>query len=277
VKIYVAGPMRGYKNFNFEAFDSLSAYIDECGDDPINPAEHDREVYPDIETWEGFAAGDIGKCPKFVLADALRWDLEQVCKADAIALLPGWEKSSGANHERYMAEVTGCMIYLATPNVVGWKLMLDSQQIRVSNKLPASGETIVTNDTTGGKKGAKIERYDLIPVEPLAEVARVYGLGAKKYAERNWEKGYDWSLSYAALQRHVNAFWKGEDTDPECKTCHLANVVFHCFAMMEWMKTHPELDNRPISEQARAIKKLKLNYPQIFEEAPNGLSSVQGG
>jgi 5'(3')-deoxyribonucleotidase len=107
-----------------------------------------------------------------------------------------------------------------------------------------SGEVRVVNKTTGGQKGSKLERYDLIPTGPLAEVARHYGRGARKYDDHNWRRGYDWSLSYAALQRHAQAFWDGEDIDPETGSHHLAAVVFHALAMMEWGKTHPELDDR---------------------------------
>lgn len=99
--------------------------------------------------------------------------------------------------------------------------------------------------STGGQKGSKLERYDLIPVEPLAHVARVYGAGARKYADRNWEKGYDWSLSYAAMQRHANQFWGGEWADEETGCPHLASVIFHAMALMEYHETHPEFDDRP--------------------------------
>lgn len=99
--------------------------------------------------------------------------------------------------------------------------------------------------TTGGAKGVKSERHDLIPMGPLKEVAERYGLGIKEgYGERNWELGYKWSLSYAALQRHLTAFWQGEDEDPGTGSSHLAAVVFHAFALMEFQKTHPELDDR---------------------------------
>lgn len=107
-------------------------------------------------------------------------------------------------------------------------------------------ELRVVNEATGGAKGSKPERYDLMPVSPLAEVARVYGMGAAKYEPRNWERGYDWSLSYAALQRHLNAFWGGKSLDDESGFHHLAHAVFHCFAMMEWEATHPELDDRVV-------------------------------
>jgi hypothetical protein len=111
--------------------------------------------------------------------------------------------------------------------------------------VPASGEVRVTDPTTGAAKGSKPERYDLIPVGPLANVARVYGKGAEKYAERNWEKGYAWHLSYAAMQRHVNAFWAGQSIDPETGCHHLACATFHLFALMEYEARETGTDDRP--------------------------------
>lgn len=105
-------------------------------------------------------------------------------------------------------------------------------------------EVRITNALTGGQKGQKDERYDLIPVGPLRQLARHYGVGARKYDDHNWRRGYDWSLSYAALQRHAQAFWSGEDTDEETGSPHLAAVAFHAFALLEWATTHPELDDR---------------------------------
>lgn len=108
-----------------------------------------------------------------------------------------------------------------------------------------SSETRVVDADTGGEKGKKLERFDLIPVGPLEAVAKHYGIGASKYADRNWERGYKWSLSFAAMMRHAWAFWRGEDTDPENGSPHLAAVVFHAFALMEYGRTHPEKDDRP--------------------------------
>lgn len=116
-------------------------------------------------------------------------------------------------------------------------------------EFPEHKEYRRTNTLTGGQKGEKLEAYALIPVEPLAEVARVYGYGQRKYEARNWERGYEWSLSYSALMRHANAFWSGESIDPDSGRHHLASVVFHALAMMEWEETHPELDDRPKEEE----------------------------
>lgn len=108
----------------------------------------------------------------------------------------------------------------------------------------ASNEIRVTDPVTGGQKGQKPEQYSLIPVEALAEVARVYGEGAKKYAPHNWRKGYSWSLSYDALQRHINAFWRGESLDPDDGLHHLAHACFHLFLLMTFEKEGLGTDDR---------------------------------
>ncbi len=114
-------------------------------------------------------------------------------------------------------------------------------------------EVRTTNEATGGQKGVKLERFDLIPVRPVIAVARLYGFGAEKYESRNWERGYEWSKSFGAMQRHSWAFWGGEDLipqneagdDPTAGMPHMAAVAWHSFALMEWAFTHPELDDRP--------------------------------
>ncbi|MEK6881691.1 MAG: dATP/dGTP diphosphohydrolase domain-containing protein [Nanoarchaeota archaeon] len=106
-------------------------------------------------------------------------------------------------------------------------------------------EVRIKNKLTGGEKCQKPVRYDLIPVVPLEYVALVYGYGIKKYSERNWERGYKWSLSIAALFRHIYGFLKGEWLDPESKLPHLAHAVFHLFAVLEWYTTHKELNDLP--------------------------------
>lgn len=95
-----------------------------------------------------------------------------------------------------------------------------------------------------GRKDQKLARFDLIPVKPLWMVAEIYGLGCSKYAERNWEKGYLWSRSYAACQRHLSQFWAGESYDPADGGHHLASAVFHILALLEFEETNLDGDDR---------------------------------
>jgi hypothetical protein len=72
----------------------------------------------------------------------------------------------------------------------------------------------------GVKFDADKARYDLIPPEIEEAIAQVLTFGAEKYGERNWELGMAWSRPYAALRRHMGAWWSGEDKDPETGMPH---------------------------------------------------------
>tara|TARA_R110000868_G_scaffold384978_1_gene652681 strand:- start:357 stop:824 length:468 start_codon:yes stop_codon:yes gene_type:complete len=64
-------------------------------------------------------------------------------------------------------------------------------------------------------------RYDLIPPELEEAIAMVLSFGAAKYGDaRNWEKGMRWGRPYAAMRRHMAAWWKGEDRDAESGMPH---------------------------------------------------------
>lgn len=106
-----------------------------------------------------------------------------------------------------------------------------SEEVRVTSK-------------TGGQKGTKPARFGLIPPMALWKVAELYGKGAEKYDDWNWRKGYDWHLSYDAMQRHLALFWSGEDIDPETGMPHLACAAFHCLTLLTFMDEHPEFDDR---------------------------------
>ena len=110
MKIYLAGPMRGIPQFNFPAFYAAAAKLRAEGHFVFSPAERDNERHgTDIS--KGNAMGDESKAAKdhgFNMREALAHDLAFICAdADAIALLPGWESSKGANAERATALALG--------------------------------------------------------------------------------------------------------------------------------------------------------------------------
>lgn len=108
-------------------------------------------------------------------------------------------------------------------------------------------EQRVVDPDTGGEKGMKDVRIHAIPWEGLAELGRVYAFGEEKYADYNFRKGYKWSLSFDALQRHLWSWWAGEDTDPESGHHHLAHVTWHGFTLLLFAITGKGNDDRPVS------------------------------
>ena len=106
-------------------------------------------------------------------------------------------------------------------------------------------EVRIVDKGTGGEKGQKDVRLHGIPWEALSELGRVYAFGEQKYDDYNFRKGYQWSLSYDALQRHLGAYWNGEDRDAESSLHHLAHAAWHCFTLLLFALTERGTDDRP--------------------------------
>ncbi len=90
-KCYVAGPMRGIEAFNFPAFEAATAALRALGWHVFSPAEFDQTFgYTDEN--RGYIRRDL-----HVIVNELH-------DGYAIIMLPGWQKSVGANAERDVAE-----------------------------------------------------------------------------------------------------------------------------------------------------------------------------
>lgn len=101
-----------------------------------------------------------------------------------------------------------------------------------------------TVSATGGEKGQKLAQMSSLDPHALSVVAEIAGFGAQKYSKLNFMKGYDWSLSYDALQRHLHAFWAGQDRDDESGMLHLGHAAWHCLAMISFLERGLGTDDR---------------------------------
>lgn len=88
------------------------------------------------------------------------------------------------------------------------------------------------------KLDAEKTMLQLVPPEFIWATGRGLTHGVKKYSAGNWalEPGFDWSRIYGGLQRHLNAFWSGEDIDPESGNHHLD----HACCMLAFLVTYKE-------------------------------------
>jgi hypothetical protein len=98
-------------------------------------------------------------------------------------------------------------------------------------------------------KGVKFDngktRFELVPPEGPAAVAAILTLGAAKYGDRNWEAGMDWSRPYGAMLRHLNAWWAGEDRDPDTGKSHLWHAACNLFFLIAYEQRRAGNDDRP--------------------------------
>lgn len=106
---------------------------------------------------------------------------------------------------------------------------------------PAEVRTV---SNTGGEKGQKQARLGSIDPKALLTLAEVAGFGEQKYSRLNYLKGYPWSLSYDAMQRHLHMFWAGQDNDDESGLPHLAHAAWHCLAMLAFAQHDLGTDDR---------------------------------
>ncbi len=105
--------------------------------------------------------------------------------------------------------------------------------------------TAEKNNTPGGRKDDQDKpRMDLLPPELLEEVSKVLAFGARKYEPRNWEKGMDWGRVHGAALRHLTAWSKGEDTDPETGLSHLAHAACNLAFLIAYEKRNVGVDSR---------------------------------
>lgn len=69
-------------------------------------------------------------------------------------------------------------------------------------------------------------RVELVPTSAIIALAKVFEFGAIKYKEWSWRKADDANNKYyAALMRHLLAWRRGEEIDPESNLPHLFHVL----------------------------------------------------
>lgn len=90
IKVYVAGPMTGLPDFNRGAFFEAGGVLFDNGHIVLNPA-----VFPD-----GLEHSDYMKIC-----------LPMIDAAEAVVMLPGWEKSKGANMEFQYAQIRNLPVF----------------------------------------------------------------------------------------------------------------------------------------------------------------------
>jgi hypothetical protein len=273
--------MTGIPKMNFPAFEAAAKQLRETGIDVVSPAELDDDTDRkfalasedgDLEasgtdkSWGDFLARDV----KLLADDGI----------EAIVVLPGWEDSRGARLETFVGRLCGLPV-LTYPDLGyvserslglahgprGVDSVEDGKRVECKlnyDALPpefrkpevgaikqyidravAMEEERVVDPTTGGEKGSKQAVLgDLCP-KALMLVAQVAGFGRRKYNRLNYLKGFDWSLSYDACQRHLHAFWAKEDIDPESGLPHLAHAAWQCLCLLAFGLRGLGKDDRP--------------------------------
>lgn len=282
MRLYVAGPMTGRPHHGFPDFDRAARQLRARGHDVVSP----HELSLDRAEAAGYATRVPGgrllddenvheHLSAIPWEHHLREDLKEMLSCDGVVVLDGWTASRGAVLEVSTAYRVGLPVYRQAPGAPGGvdpvnegalaraigeaaepppdlhgpdpSPSVSTQRTIPGTSLPAV--EVVEDGRTGAVKadGGK-PRTDLMPPAPLLDIADVFRFGADKYADRNWERGFDWSRLYGSAMRHLLQWWGGQDNDPETGMSHLAHLGCNVLMLLEYQHSQAGRDDRPYRE-----------------------------
>ena len=169
--VYIAGPMRGKKYYNFPAFDSAAGLFREIGCVVYNPADLDREhgfdpmQLPDDYNWH-LPPQDYG----WSLRDCIARDLNAVQECDIIYMLHGFAESVGAMAELHVARWAGKIIII--------------QGCKDERKVIHAAMCAASRDWGSRQDDNKtfVERWNLPVLRDAEEVVEGQGVGVSRCA-----------------------------------------------------------------------------------------------
>lgn len=207
MRLYVAGPMRGIPEFNFPAFDDAARQLRALGHEVFSPAEYDRMT--------GFDPADMTGQEPVDIDAMLAKDLDWICQmAEAVVVLPGWDKSSGVNAEIATAQALAKPVWTLDAVLRGdagtGDAILDYLAVRVPTAVAAmrTFDGGATRDTEDGK----LDYEGFLSPAVLGEFAyymhkhRVQSDGTLRSAD-NWQKGMPRDVYMKSMFRHFMDVW----------------------------------------------------------------------
>lgn len=258
--VYVLGPMRGKRLFNFPAFDEMAASLEGAGHKVYNPAQLDRDalfnpaVLPRDWDWSTLPPG-------FNMQETIKRDVEVILKCDAYVCLDGWEKSTGATAEQKL------LVWMGATR-------LDP----VSLKPWVETKPEISDGNPKDACGLKKTPLRLIPWVSIVALARVMQLGANKYGEANWrDKKPRITVYVEAAMRHLLAYLDGQNIDPESGESHLAHAMANAAILLDAESCDCLLEDRkPTGQVIKALEgkptARPASRPQFVSVAPKPFS-----
>lgn len=169
-----------------------------------------------------------------------------------------WAKSMQDHTDQQGHKRNGSVAYGQVSSLVGLSemeiaLQYEELQKELSNTSPVVGQLKDSGQRelyiTGAVRdnGESKGRFDLISTQALLRLSRHYEAGAKKYSDRNWEKGMPIGRMVSAAMRHLVKYMAGANDED-----HLAAVLWNVAAIMHYEYYKPELQDLPTWEGRRS-------------------------
>jgi len=219
-RVYLAGPMRGYKYYNFPAFHKIANELRTFWAEVVSPAEldvldgYDPMTLPEDNDWNKFPS-DF----PMTFDECVSRDIQHLLTCDTIYLLKGWEESKGARAELAVAKWRGLDVLYEEDNLAD---LISKDAVHIEEI--ADKGVLCDPKQTNPKQELGDDKTPLYLFPATARAAGAYAMaeGLLKYGRSNYRvAGVRASTYYSALNRHMDKWFEGEDIDPDSSLPHL--------------------------------------------------------
>jgi len=133
---------------------------------------------------------------------------------------------------------------------LGQTLSPDQLHEEAQKLLAVNGKSTNPKEAIGSTKIP----FHMIPAGPKAMMAMAFYEGGTKYGPYNWRvAGVRASTYKAAVERHLEKWWNGDDTDPTTHVHHLANAMAGLAIILDAEIQDKLTDDRPPKQDLEAL------------------------
>ena len=126
--------------------------------------------------------------------------------------------------------------------------------------------TNMEQENNESKKNDRLDdklRWELLPLEDIEDIVKVYTAGAKKYGPNTWQNLPDGYNRYkAAFFRHLLEHEKGNWLDEETGSIHLAQCVWNALAMLHIAKQNMKNNENTICSKEENLLTERKDTPE---------------
>ena len=116
-----------------------------------------------------------------------------------------------------------------------------------------------TDEELNRAKGC-YNRWDLINMKDVEGVVNVYTMGAKKYADNNWQKVSP-DRYYDALLRHFNTVRTSNRYDSELGCLHMHQAIWNVLSLM-WIEDQIPESIKRVAQKLKGMPPIKVTIPK---------------
>jgi hypothetical protein len=144
------------------------------------------------------------------------------------------------------------------------RLMQDLAAVRAS-----TGISIKDGNPKDGVGIRKVP-FHLVPAQVIGEIALGMAEGDLKYGSYNFRAiGVRASVYYSAAERHLKAFWEGEDIDPESRLSHITKALSTLTVLRDAMLNDKWEDDRPPAvSNPNWLSELNTKMGELLDRVP---------